>query len=64
MADWIATEMAGLDLGDQRLNDRQSLVLERFSANPQGSIPESLQGWAETHAGCHSTRVTIYFSSG
>ena len=50
MAEWIATEMAGLDLRDQRLNDRQCLLLERFSANPQGSIPESLQGWAETQA--------------
>ena len=50
MAEWIATEMAGLDLGDRRLNARQCLLLERFSANPQGSIPESLQGWAETQA--------------
>ncbi len=30
MAEWIATEMAGLDLRDKRLNDRQSLLLERF----------------------------------
>ena len=50
MAEWIATEMAGLDLGDRRLNARQCLLLERFSAHPQGSIPESLQGWAETQA--------------
>ena len=50
MAEWIATEMAGLDLGDQRLNDRQCLLWERFSTHPQGSIPESLQGWAEVQA--------------
>ena len=50
MAEWIATEMAGWDLGDRRLNDRQCLLLDRFSANPQGSIPESLQGWAQTQA--------------
>ena len=50
MADWIEAEMAGLDLGDRRLNDRQCLLLDRFSANPQGSIPESLQGWAQTQA--------------
>jgi Transposase DNA-binding len=50
MADWIAEEMAGLDLGDRRLNARQCLLLERFSAHPQGSIPESQKGWAETQA--------------
>ena len=50
MQDWIGVEMAGLDLGDQRLNARQCLLLERFCANPQGSIPESSKGWAETQA--------------
>lgn len=49
-AERIATEMAGLDLGDRRLNARQCLLWERFSSNPQGSIPESQRGWAETQA--------------
>jgi hypothetical protein len=50
MQPWIEAEMATLDWGDQRLNERQRLLLERFAARPQASIPAASRGWAETRA--------------
>lgn len=48
--EWIEEELAGIDLGDRRLNQRCKRILERFSADPQASINGACQGWAETHA--------------
>lgn len=47
---WIDDELQSLHLGDQRLDRRGRLLLERFFANPQASINAACQGWAETHA--------------
>jgi Transposase DNA-binding/Transposase Tn5 dimerisation domain len=49
-AEWIEEELAGIDLGDQRLNKRCRRVLERLAADPQASINGACHGWAETHA--------------
>lgn len=48
--EWIEDELAGIDLGDQRLNKRCKRVLERLAADPQASINGACHGWAETHA--------------
>lgn len=50
MQPWIESEMATLNLGDQRLEERQRLLLERLVANPQASLPAASRGWAETQA--------------
>ncbi len=42
--------MAGCDLGDERLNRRAALLLERLSSEPQLSIPAACKGLAETTA--------------
>ena len=49
-AEWIENELAGLDLGDERLDKRCRLVLERITADPQASINAACNGWSETHA--------------
>jgi hypothetical protein len=46
----LALELAGIDLGDKRLNDRARVLLERLSADTAASINMSCQGWAETKA--------------
>jgi hypothetical protein len=48
--EWIEEELAGIDLGDRRLNRRCKRILERFSADPQASVNGARRGWAETHA--------------
>ena len=48
--EWIEDELAGIDLGDERLNKRCGRVLERLAADPQASINGACHGWAETHA--------------
>jgi hypothetical protein len=50
MPQWIDEELAGLDLGDDRLHQRQKLILDRFFAKPSASIPGACRGWAETNA--------------
>lgn len=50
MQAWIAEELHGVDLGDERLNDRYSVVLDRLSAQPNVSIPAACEGWSETQA--------------
>jgi hypothetical protein len=46
----IAEELAGIDLGDERLNKRGKKVLEALASNPEGSINAACQGWKETLA--------------
>src|ERR1700734_3842889 len=48
MTDWIDEELKTLDLGDDLLNDRQKLILDRFAAKPSASIPGACRGWKET----------------
>lgn len=47
---WIADEFSGMDLGDERLNKRARILMERLSAKPTASIPMACNGWAETMA--------------
>jgi hypothetical protein len=47
---WIDHELHALHLGDQRLDRRGHLLLERFFAQPQASINAACQGWAESQA--------------
>lgn len=47
---WAETELADLDLGDERINKRAVKLLNSFSKAPKLSIPKACQGWAETQA--------------
>jgi hypothetical protein len=47
---WEAAELKGIDLGDQRLNKRAVLLVERLAERPMASIPNACGGWAETAA--------------
>lgn len=47
---WAADELAGVALGDERLNKRVVKLLERFAAKPTASIPGACGDWAETQA--------------
>jgi hypothetical protein len=47
---WIADELSGVNLGDERLNQRYALLLERLQDKPSISIPGACKGWAETQA--------------
>lgn len=50
-AHWIEDEMATLDLGDKRRNDRLRSVLSHLAAMPAASIPQAVgAGRAETEA--------------
>jgi len=49
MDEWIKGETKAADLGDARLKRRLQLILERFSQQPEGSIPLACPGGAEMH---------------
>ena len=46
----LGAELAGIDLGDARLNRRSRRLLERLGDKPMPSIPAACGGWAETQA--------------
>jgi len=48
--DWVAEELATLDLGDERLNKRAEVLLSLLGNRPGVSIPAACNGWAETKA--------------
>ena len=50
MQPWVVTETRAADFGDQRLNRRFELLLDRLSDKPSLSIPATCSGWAETAA--------------
>ena len=50
MADGIAAELDGVDLGDERLNKRSKVLLECLAANPEASINGACDGWGDTQA--------------
>ena len=47
---WVVEEMASADFGDQRLNARAELLLDRLIAQPSASLPTACRGWSETLA--------------
>jgi Transposase DNA-binding/Transposase Tn5 dimerisation domain len=40
--DWVATELADLDLGDDRLNQRLRLLVSQLAQQPSASLPQAL----------------------
>jgi hypothetical protein len=50
MQAWVEVESAGVNFGDERLNRRYELLLERMGDKPTLSIPAACRGWAETKA--------------
>ncbi len=48
--DWVLEEIAGADIGDERLNKRLGNLLETFANNPNKTIPAACNGWSETSA--------------
>lgn len=50
MCEGIATELHGIDLGDERLNKRSKRVIETLAANPQASINAVCDLWSDTIA--------------
>ena len=50
MDSWIETEFSAVDLGDVRRNRRLFKVAAGMWRCPQGSVPGSSSGWAETKA--------------
>jgi hypothetical protein len=50
MQAWVEEELMTSDLGDERLNERYTILLDRFSKKPSVSIPTACQGESETIA--------------
>ncbi len=50
MSGRIVDELAGIELGDKRLNKRSQQVIEALSVDPQASINASFDKWADTLA--------------
>src|SRR5262245_3822187 len=50
MQAWIEAETKDADFGDERLNRRFELLLDRLCDKPTLSIPAACQGWPETAA--------------
>lgn len=50
LSPWVIEEMKDVDLGDKRLNDRLSVILEQLADQPTASIPAACNGYAETAA--------------
>lgn len=49
MDTWVQAETEGVELGDARLRRRLRLILERFGAQPERSVPLACPGGAEMH---------------
>ena len=47
---WVATEMQGIEMGDQRLNERAMCLLDSLTSQPNMSIPTACRSWVETQA--------------
>lgn len=47
---WIANETRTADFGDERLDRRFALLLDRMAGKPSLGIPAACGGWAETQA--------------
>lgn len=50
MSEGISEELAGIDLGDERLNKRSKHLLEALAVNPEASINAACDGWGDTLA--------------
>ena len=50
MQNWIGPELETSDFGDERLNARYKILMDRLSCKPSASIPAACGGWNETIA--------------
>ena len=50
IAPWAKEEVAGADLGDNRLNNRLEIILSDMGSRPNLSIPAACRGRAEMKA--------------
>jgi hypothetical protein len=50
MGEGIAEELKGIDLGDKRLDQRGTGILETLGADPAASVNSACGGWGETMA--------------
>ena len=48
--EWIKKELQGLNLSDERLNQRSLSLLQRLEQHPKDKLSRACQGWAETKA--------------
>ncbi len=48
MQAWVEEELQNVDIGDERLDQRYQLVLDRLSQRPSVSIPAACGNWKET----------------
>ena len=44
----LKDEIAGIDLGDKRRNNRACAMIEQLGSQPGNSIPSAIGGWSET----------------
>ena len=47
---WVDQEMAGVAMGDERLDKRAKQLLDSLFGQPTNSLPVACRGWAETQA--------------
>ena len=50
MCEGIVDELCGIQLGDERLNQRSHQILEALAANPEASINAACDGWSDSIA--------------
>jgi len=50
MQTWVRAELAGVDLGDERLGERLVKLVDQLSQNPQGTFNEACPGAADKKA--------------
>lgn len=50
MCDGIVAELEGIELGDERLNERSKKVIAALAANPEASVNAACDGWRDTLA--------------
>lgn len=46
--EWVDKELATVELGDKRLNERAKQIVDDLQKNPSGSIPQISNGWSAT----------------
>ena len=50
MCQAITEELRGIDLSDQRLNERSRMLLKALAADPSANTNTACTGWSETRA--------------
>lgn len=50
IAPWVARELAGVELGDKRLQRRAQIIMTQFSQQPTASIPQACGQWRDIKA--------------